>query len=175
MPIQFPTPLRGNPFDRWIWQWGARNAPQVQRSPNLARIGTPFTKNSLNPGFGSGIALRVNLRQPSIMYRDPTTTSLPNPANMPMTDKRVFDRVEASQNMILTGVSRDGAGSPLGNCRVMIFKTPDNSFVGETTSDGSGNWSYYVGVSGPFFLVEYKAGSPDVSGTSLNAILPVVG
>jgi hypothetical protein len=77
-------------------------------------------------------------------------------------------------SMILGGVSRDSAGNVLGSCRVMVFRTEDNSFVTETTSDASGIWSIQLLVGGPFFLVAYKSGGPDVAGTSLNTIVPEV-
>ena len=75
--------------------------------------------------------------------------------------------------MSLSGRSLDSTGATLGNCRVLIFRTEDNSFVLETTSDASGNWSVTLNKGGPFFLVEYKAGSPDVAGTSLNTLAPI--
>lgn len=77
-------------------------------------------------------------------------------------------------NTILSGVSRNSVGVALGNCRVMIFTSPDNRFVMETTSDINGVWSVYIMVSGPFYLVEYKKGSPDLAGTSINTLLPAV-
>jgi hypothetical protein len=78
-------------------------------------------------------------------------------------------------NMTLAGVSRDSTGAALGNCRVMIYRTEDMSFVMETTSDGSGNWSVSLLRGGPFFLVEYLVGSPDRAGTSKNTLAPVPG
>jgi len=76
-------------------------------------------------------------------------------------------------NMSMSGVSKDSAGATLGSCRVMIFRTEDNSFVTETTSDASGNWSVGLLKGGPFFAVAYKAGSPDVAGTTVNTLTPV--
>ena len=86
---------------------------------------------------------------------------------------RPFRSFKGSYNSTLNGVSRDSAGATLGNCRVMIFRTQDMSFVMETTSDASGNWSVTLNKGGPFFLVEYKTGSPDVAGTSVNTLTPV--
>ncbi len=68
MPIQFPPPKRGNPFDRWQWQAGSKG-PQQQIAPNLARVGTPFSQLSLNPGIGSGVRVPVNLRNLGQFYQ----------------------------------------------------------------------------------------------------------
>lgn len=96
-----------------------------------------------------------------------------NPANLPWTDGRVNQRVSASLNKTLSGVSRDSAGVALANCQVLIYNTGNRGFVAETTSDSSGNWSVSMLVGGPFFTVEYKAGAPDVAGTSVNTLVPV--
>lgn len=71
-----------------------------------------------------------------------------------------------------SGVSRDSAGAVLGNCQVLVFRTYDNILAAQTTSDGSGNWSVIVDRQQRHFFVEYKAGAPDVFGTSLNDRVP---
>jgi len=79
----------------------------------------------------------------------------------------------ARTNLTLSGVSRDSAGVALGNCTIKIFRTSDDQKMAETTSDGSGNWSLTLNLSGPFYIVAYKVGSPDVAGTSVNTLNPV--
>jgi len=96
----------------------------------------------------------------------------PNFANQCRVAARPFRSRSGTSNTYLSGVSRDSTGSPLANCRVLIFRTDDNAFVMETTSDGSGNWSVLMNKGGPFFLVEYKTGAPDVAGTSVNTLIP---
>lgn len=81
--------------------------------------------------------------------------------------------IKGISNRTLSGVSRDASGAPLGNVRVLVFRTSDNAFIAETLSDASGNWSLVITVGGPFFLVEYLAGAPDVFGTSPNNLVPV--
>jgi hypothetical protein len=74
----------------------------------------------------------------------------------------------------LTGVSRDSNGAALGACSVKVFLTGNDTKQFETVSDASGNWSIDVGANpGPFYLVEYKVGSPDRAGTSLNTNVPI--
>lgn len=169
MPIQFPPPLRGNPFDRWQWIRGAK--PPMQQPSILIAA----SRDGLAPCFPRPKSVATNLRQPNRMYRA-EAPSYNNPA-FSLGTARVYGgdgtirqatRVFNSSRMVLSGQSQDGTGAPLANCQVMLFRTPDKAFVGETVSDGSGNWSFDILVGGPFFYVEYKAGSPDVAGTSKN-------
>ena len=74
--------------------------------------------------------------------------------------------------LYISGVTRDSVGNPLGGCKVELFCSGSDIYVGDTVSDGSGNYSFQVLKSGPFYLVAYKAGSPDVAGTTVNTILP---
>lgn len=84
---------------------------------------------------------------------------------------RSFRAPAAAVNDVLSGVSRDSTGAPLAGCTVNLFRTVDNSFVDSTVSDGSGAWSIPTMARGPFFLVEYLAGSPDRFGTSPNTLV----
>lgn len=72
----------------------------------------------------------------------------------------------------IQGVTRDAVGNPLGGCRVKCFRTSDDTKTDETVSDANGNFM----VSTPFYpdahyLVQYKATSPDVFGSSLNTLV----
>ena len=73
----------------------------------------------------------------------------------------------------LTGVTRDSAGSALGSCVVKVFGTKDDLLKATTTSDGSGNYSVTLADNQPVYVVSYKTGSPDVSGTTLNTLVGV--
>lgn len=70
----------------------------------------------------------------------------------------------------LSGVTRDAAGSPLGTCIVQEFRTADDSYVHQTTSDASGNYAIPASNLLQHFLVAYKPGSPDVAGTTVNTL-----
>lgn len=178
MPIAFPPSRRGNPFDRWQWQRGAKPAQQ-QVPPNLAKVGFPFTENALAPGVPH--ARRPNLTCLGSPYTDVTMTSQVNPARfliMPSSVHNgvadVFNRSTGLLRTVFSGISRDSTGVVLGNCTVLLFRTSDNVLMAQTTSDALGAWTIDVMlVGGPFFLVEYKAGAPDVAGTSLNTLTPV--
>ena len=72
----------------------------------------------------------------------------------------------------LAGITRDSAGAVLGSCVVSIYRTQDRAWVGDVTSDPStGAWTFAVTGGSPFFLVEYKTGSPDKAGTSVNTLV----
>lgn len=96
----------------------------------------------------------------------------PNLAGTITVQAKPFRSQLGTLNMMLAGVSRDSTGAPLAECQVLIFRTEDRSFVGETMSDINGNWSISMMKGGPFFFVEYKVGTPDVFGTSLNTRVP---
>jgi hypothetical protein len=82
---------------------------------------------------------------------------------------------------IIFGVTMDFTGTPLGNCLVRIFERESGLLRAEVVSDASGNYS--VDVNGPdavdnesllpltFQAVAYKAGSPDVSGVTVNTLV----
>jgi hypothetical protein len=72
----------------------------------------------------------------------------------------------------LVGVTRDVYGSPLGGVTLKLFRTATDEVVSAVVSDPAGN---YV-LSTPFYpdahyVVSYKAGSPDVFGSSINTLI----
>jgi hypothetical protein len=69
-------------------------------------------------------------------------------------------------------VTKDSAGAALAGCTVQLFQTADDVVVGETVSDGAGAYSFTMArAQGPFYVVAYKAGAPDVAGTSVNTLV----
>lgn len=78
----------------------------------------------------------------------------------------------ATTSVFITGVTRDGTGTPLGSCVVQLFRAWDDVFIEETVSDGSGNFSVRASGSGTFYIVAYKAGAPDLAGTTVNTLVP---
>lgn len=71
----------------------------------------------------------------------------------------------------ITGVTRDSNGTALGSCRVGLFRTMDDSFVHQVTSDASGNYAIPASNLLQHYLVFYKTGSPDVAGSSVNTLI----
>ena len=79
-----------------------------------------------------------------------------------------------NRNAVLSGITRDLNEAPLGNCTVDMFKTLTDEKVATTVSDGQGNFAFVIApVSGPFYLVAYFVGSPDVAGTTLNTLTTI--
>jgi hypothetical protein len=71
----------------------------------------------------------------------------------------------------IRGVTKDSTGAALGACGVVLLRTADNSVAACMTSDANGN--YRMDAS-PFVLHRvdaYKAGSPDVAGTTVNTLV----
>lgn len=176
MPIAFPVLLRGPYFDR----------PDVMFSPKVLNY-VPAT-NMSSPGkpliwldFGMPrTRFNLNVRELSKQYRNVCETSIVNSSRdldepgVVLTDLRIYDRTLGTSRLVLTGVSYDISGNILGGCTIKLFRKDNDAFVMSTVSNGSGNWSMEVMVGGPFYLVEYKVGAPDVFGTSPNNIVPVV-
>lgn len=79
--------------------------------------------------------------------------------------------LDATSSRFITGVTRDSAGAPLGGVTCALFETRTNTWVASTVSDGSGNFTFPMASGGPFFLVFYKAGTPDVFGSSANTLV----
>lgn len=92
--------------------------------------------------------------------------STPNLGNFP----KFRSTPLAQSNPVITGVTRDSAGNPLGTCVVRCFRTSTNDFVATATSDVSGNFTVFATGTGPFYLVAYKDGTTDVAGTTVNTL-----
>jgi hypothetical protein len=89
--------------------------------------------------------------------------------------KQAIGRPFRSQNFTnraykIAGVTRNSAGVALGNVTVQLFRTQDDGFVEEKVSDGSGNFSFDA-TPVAHYLVAYKAGAPDVAGTTVNTLV----
>lgn len=70
------------------------------------------------------------------------------------------------------GVTRDQYGTPTGGCVVQLFRTSDDLFIMEITSDASGNFLLQsVYTPDTHYIVAYKAGSPDIFGTTVNTLV----
>jgi hypothetical protein len=78
----------------------------------------------------------------------------------------------AASRVGFVGVTRDQFGAPVGGCVVQLFRTSDDLFIMEITSDASGNFllqSWYSPDA--HYIVAYKAGSPDIFGTTVNTLV----
>lgn len=73
----------------------------------------------------------------------------------------------------LSGTTKDSSGAALGNCVVDWFNTADDVKISSTTSDANGLFEFRTAGQPPnaYYLVAYKAGSPDVAGTTVNTLV----
>lgn len=72
----------------------------------------------------------------------------------------------------LTGVTKSSTGAALGSVTVKLYRTSDDALIATTTSDGSGNYSFTLSnTTTQYYVVAYKAGSPDVAGTTVNTLV----
>ena len=77
-------------------------------------------------------------------------------------------------NYFLAGVTRNFAsGAVVGNCRVELMLTAGDTNIAETISDASGNFVFPNPGTGPFYLIAYKVGAPDIAGTTVNTLVAV--
>ena len=73
----------------------------------------------------------------------------------------------------LMGRCKDESGNGISGATVQGFLTSGDVFVGETNADSLGNYE----LATPYpatahYLVAYKAGSPDICGTTVNTLQP---
>ena len=81
---------------------------------------------------------------------------------------------------MVTGITKDGTGTPVAGANVDVFSTNRRKFWGTTVSDANGFYEIEVAAPGStdedgivltFFAVAYKAGGTDLSGTTVNTLV----
>ena len=75
--------------------------------------------------------------------------------------------------IVISGITKDSAGAALGGCSVHLFRTADDVEVQEDISNGGGTYSFTVGLGQSYYVVAYKAGAPDVAGTTVNTLVGI--
>lgn len=83
------------------------------------------------------------------------------------------ETVYQNSRYLISGLTVDSGGTPIGNVAVDIFESASDTIRGSTISDAAGN--YAVEISGDlgltFYVRGYKTGSPDVAGTTVNTLV----
>lgn len=97
-------------------------------------------------------------------------TGVPN-VGQSMPAVRGYQSGPFSYGYAIAGVSRDSAGVALAGVTVKLFRTADDSLVSQTTSDANGAYKLPASPLFAHYLVEYKAGTPDVAGSSVNTLV----
>lgn len=63
----------------------------------------------------------------------------------------------------------------LASCDVHLFRTNDDLEMDQTTSDAIGYYQFASGMPAElYYVVAYKAGAPDVAGTTVNTVTSLV-
>lgn len=75
------------------------------------------------------------------------------------------------RNFSIAGVTQDAGGVAMGSVTVRLFNTATNAVEQTIVSDATtGAYAFVVDKTQRYYTVEYKAGSPDVFGTSANTL-----
>lgn len=74
------------------------------------------------------------------------------------------------RRFLITGVTRDKNGNPLGGCTVQLFNTATGLLVDTQVSDSAGNYSLGDPNGVACFVVSYLDGGTPVTGATLNTI-----
>jgi len=74
----------------------------------------------------------------------------------------------------LRGTCKDSVGVAVANAIVQGFVTGTDAYLGEVQGNTDGTYALGVETSKvtPCYLVAYKAGSPDITGATVNTLLP---
>lgn len=140
---------------------------------NLAVVGQEFDARALDPGLPVGeIGRAVNLPSLGNDFEAPEWQGRMNPVPIPVSDARFSVQQTGFSSFSLSGVSRDSTGAILGNCVIDLFLTGTDILQQSTVSDASGNFWFSLMAPGPYYIVAYKAGSPDVTGATANTLQP---
>jgi hypothetical protein len=85
---------------------------------------------------------------------------IPNPAESPLPPYTI------------QGITKDKAGTPLVGFTVYLFNVTSGTPVLEqtTTSDGLGTYSFTVQQGQTYWVVDYRTGTPDKTGATLNTL-----
>lgn len=75
---------------------------------------------------------------------------------------------------VISGITKDSAGAVLGGCTVTLYQTGMDAALQTKTSDAAdGSYTFNVTetIGRTFYIVAYKAGAPDVAGTTVNTLV----
>lgn len=71
----------------------------------------------------------------------------------------------------IDGQTKDSAGAALGSCVVGLYPTSTDAEIEQQTSNADGYFYFKAVRQGlAYYVVAYKAGSPDVAGATVNTL-----
>jgi hypothetical protein len=95
---------------------------------------------------------------------------VPNSARHPFEGVSDTSPYYPERNFVISGVTKDATGTPLGGCSVLLFNAATNVLTQQAVADASGNYAFTVDKTQRWFVVAYLPGAPDVAGTSVNTL-----
>jgi hypothetical protein len=177
MPIAFPSPKRGAP---WTWPEKQRAGAAIsyaqtgaQYVPNLIATdpGLPFKQNTFGGWVVPAQRKYENLRRLGTVFVNPNrpqTNQVPLLVRFPVVAQQT-----GASSFTISGIAYDSTGStPQAGAVVDLFRTAGDVLEQSTVSDSSGAFWFSQMQAGPFYIVAYKPGSPDIAGTTVNTINP---
>lgn len=178
-----PVNPRVDPVDKWLYSQIPQDAAGVLFDP------TPLLPSYAAPAFDRVLSGDQPLNVPATIgnprreVKDSGSLKLITVGNPPPEFGRtmipLFEGPVSYQVFTLTGTTVNGAGVPVGNCRVIAYQSGwryvegGNKIIAETISDGSGAFSLLL-RNIDYQLVAYKEGSPDLGGLTRQDVTPVV-
>lgn len=73
---------------------------------------------------------------------------------------------------VLADIATDGSGTPMAGATINLFRTADNAFIDRVVSGADGSYEFRTPApASNYFVVAYKAGAPDVAGTTVNSLI----
>jgi hypothetical protein len=158
-PLIFPL-NRLSPSGVAALQFGVRSGARV--------IQPAFMQQRAKAGQG--------LLAPRVLTSLPwNTTGLQSVVDVPMLVPAVIHQLipYPPTYFRITGTTRNSTGAALGTCVVDMFDTATDVRIDTTTSDATGVFEFRYAGQPPttYYLVAYKAGSPDVAGTTVNTLV----
>lgn len=94
-----------------------------------------------------------------------------------LAERRFLSRWLVGPKSVISGITKDSAGSPLGTVVVRIFLTSTNvlrntvSGAGSLTSDANGAYGFEMNDQLASYIVAYKTQTPDVTGATVNTLV----
>lgn len=155
-----------NAGTRPVLPWNFSDRPPVI---NFGRNNTPPVAADVLPG---NFALCAVVIQPVIPSKLTKLTKLKKPS--------VVHSLKPMPTAVfkLTGVSKDSAGAVLSSCTMSLFRVDYDSgrnivytFLGQTISDASGNYSFNVNTNSNYRVTGDKGGGTPVAGITLNTLI----
>jgi hypothetical protein len=143
------------------------------------------------PGaFPRGPLRPQQFQKPTIEYAVATAVATPDPIALVL----ATSTPGAITTLTIKGITRDVGGVVLGSCTVKLFRSDLDAILQTTTSDAStGVYKFQVEIQPAiygasiygqvgyaqtvaptaYYIVSYKAGAPDVAGTTVNTLVAV--